>query len=212
MITGLGLNRETTLAAINSLPGPVTLSFAPYGEDLESLMTIARTKGHEVMLELPMEGYGSDPERALGPAGLLTSRTASENRQRLDWILSRATGYFGVTNYLGAKFTSDPQAMVPVLRRLTSLGLAYMDDTGLQAGAAGQAGPKPTIVLLSGATDRATLDRSMATLLDKARNGEMVVAKIAGSPQTIPALNVFLASLTDDDTRLAPVSAVLYGQ
>ncbi|MGE0409756.1 MAG: divergent polysaccharide deacetylase family protein, partial [Amphiplicatus sp.] len=109
IVGGLGLNQAMTERAIDALPPEVTLAFAPYAKDLEFWTARARRAGHEIMVELPMEGY-ADAE-SLGPAALLTSRSAAENQQRLDWALARFSGYFAATNYLGGKFSADREAM-----------------------------------------------------------------------------------------------------
>ena len=70
---------------------------------------MARAAGHEVMLEAPMEP--SDyPTNDPGPYTLLADSQPPETVRRLEWLLSRASGYFGGTNYLGARFVSAPSA------------------------------------------------------------------------------------------------------
>ena len=55
VITKLGLLHGATAAAIDKLPADVTLSFSPYALDLPEWMAHARTLGHEIMLDLPMD-------------------------------------------------------------------------------------------------------------------------------------------------------------
>ena len=77
----LGLSQELTEAAIEALPGEVTLSFAIYADDLVPWLVRAREEGHEVMIDLPMEPVDyprSDP----GPETLLAT-AGVENLQRL---------------------------------------------------------------------------------------------------------------------------------
>lgn len=135
MVSGLGLDPELTERAIDQLPPEVSLSFAPYSSDLERYIERATAKGHEVAIEIPMEqaGIGVD---ALGTAALLTTHTDEANEKRLDWMLSRARAYPMVTNYLGQTFSQDDRALRAMLSVLDGAGLAYIDDTGLAAGAA----------------------------------------------------------------------------
>jgi len=211
IVTGLGLNPDVTKAAIDTLPGPVTLAFVPYADNLDDYMRRARAKGHEVMLELPMEGYSQNPESALGPAGLLTTRTVEENRQRLDWILSRGKGYFGVTSYLGAKFTANAQAMLPILARLDQTGLTYIDESGIGTTSQMAPGAKWEVAVMPGTIDDGSLTTAMTRLMTRGKEGDVALAKIAGSGQTIAALGRFIDTLTVDDAALAPASAVIYG-
>ena len=103
IIGGLGLNAKATREAIESLPPEVTLSFVPYADGLQGWIDMARAAGHEVLLEAPMEPKDY-PDNDPGPYTLMADGQPPETTQRLDWLLSRATGYFGVTNYLGSKF------------------------------------------------------------------------------------------------------------
>ena len=96
LIRGLGLSQSATQTAIDTLPPEITLSFVPYPKDLQSWVNKARAAGHEVMLELPMEPYDY-PDNDPGPSTLLTGLEPDENTKRLEWLLSRFTGYVGVT-------------------------------------------------------------------------------------------------------------------
>ena len=97
IVGGLGVSESLTEAAIESLPPEITLSFVPYARDLQAWMNRARAAGHEVMIELPMEPFDY-PNNDPGPHTLLADASETENMRRLHWLLSRASGYFGVTN------------------------------------------------------------------------------------------------------------------
>jgi polysaccharide deacetylase 2 family uncharacterized protein YibQ len=137
VIGGLGLNAAQTRAAIENLPPEVTLSFVPYADGLQGWIDQARAQGHEVMLEIPMEPLDY-PENDPGPYTLLAQARPEETVKRLEWLLSRTTGYFGVTNYLGGKFLTSEPAVTPFLGALKARGLAFLDDGS--GGAAGGSG------------------------------------------------------------------------
>ncbi len=127
IVGGLGLNKAATKAAIERLPPEITLSFVPYAEGLQGWIDLARANGHEVILELPMEPFDY-PENDPGPYTLLADAQLEENQQRLDWLMSRATGYFGVINYLGGKFMSTEAALAPIFQLLKQRGVAFVGD------------------------------------------------------------------------------------
>ncbi|MBM3557410.1 MAG: hypothetical protein FJX47_17870, partial [Alphaproteobacteria bacterium] len=54
----VGLDRKRSLRAIE-LPGPLTISFMTYAEDLPNLARAAKARGHEIMLHVPMEPESS---------------------------------------------------------------------------------------------------------------------------------------------------------
>ena len=83
VIGGLGFNARATTQAIDELPPEVTLSFVPYAQDLQSWIDRARARGHEVMLELPMEPFDPDADDT-GPQTLLAT-APRRNRTRSVW-------------------------------------------------------------------------------------------------------------------------------
>lgn len=127
VVGGLGLNAAATRAAIERLPAEVTLSFVPYADGLQGWIDLARADGHEVLLEIPMEP-ANYPDNDPGPYTLLSNSSPEEVVRRLEWLMSRASGYYGVTNYLGERFVGSDQPMNSFLVALKSRGLAFIDD------------------------------------------------------------------------------------
>ena len=209
IVGGLGLNPSLTERAIEELPPEVTLAFAPYAKDLDMWTARAREAGHEIMLELPMEGHGGGND-ALGPAALLTERTTAENLQRLDWLLSRFGGYFGVTNYLGGKFSTDREEMSAVLARLTDLGLVYIDDTGAARRALSDSDQMIVVNRMIGAGNDNSAAKRDLDALEKiaARDGE-ALGKTYAYDATIDAIGAWASDLQSRKIMLAPASSVL---
>ena len=127
VLGGLGLNARTTRLAIESLRPEVTLSFVVYADDLQGWINLARAHGHEVLLETPMEPLDY-PQNDPGPFTLMADSPAQETVKRLEWVLSRASGYFGLTNYLGARFLADNEAYGAFAGSVRGRGLAFVDD------------------------------------------------------------------------------------
>jgi len=214
VIGGLGLNAAVTRQAITSLPPEITLSFVPYATHLQDWIDQARAAGHEVLLELPMEPYDY-PSNDPGPHTLLANADPDENRRRLEWLMSRATGYFGVMNYLGAKFTASPEAMEPTLAMIAESGVAFLYDGETQrthlAAQAAHAG------LDSASADRILDARPSATAIDEQlltlealaiQNGDALGAGF-GYPVTVSQVESWTGLLEFQGYRLAPVSAIL---
>lgn len=126
VISGLGFNAAATTQAIEELPPEVTLSFVPYARNLQSWIDRARARGHEVLLELPMEPF--DPVDDTGPQTLLAEAPAQQNVSRLEHLLSRGAGYFGVTNYQGSRFATSAEASAPVVQALRRRGLVFVSS------------------------------------------------------------------------------------
>lgn len=206
IVGGLGLNAVTTRAAIERLPAEVTLSFVPYAEGLQEWIDMARAQGHEVMIEIPMEPSGY-PDNDPGPQTLLSSGSPEDIQAKMDWLLGRATGYFGVTNYLGDRFVSSDAGMTAFLATLRQRGVAFLDD--------GTARRRP------GAWARASADRVIdqqqtpAAIMGQL-NALEALAKSRGSalgtgfsyPVTVEAAARWTAGLEARGLQLAPASAM----
>ncbi|MGA0545303.1 divergent polysaccharide deacetylase family protein [Brevundimonas sp. VNH65] len=206
IVGGLGLNAVTTRAAIERLPAEVTLSFVPYAEGLQGWINLARAQGHEVLIEIPMEPSGY-PDNDPGPQTLLNSAGPDDITTRMNWLLGRATGYFGVTNYLGDRFVASDEGMNAFLGVLRQKGLAFIDD--------GTARRRP------GAWARGTAD----SVIDEVQTPDAVVARLnaleaaarsRGSalgtgfsyPVTVEAAARWTAGLEARGLQLAPASAM----
>ncbi|MCI5044814.1 MAG: divergent polysaccharide deacetylase family protein [Aquisalinus sp.] len=208
IVAGLGLSTGLTSQAINDLPPEVTLAFAPYAKDLPQWSRQARSAGHELMLEIPMEATGV-PIDALGPAALLTSRSADENRQRLDWTLSRFQGYFAVTNYLGGSFTTDRNAIGPVFTALSQAGLAIIGDNEADVSTLSASGlPRAqTDFLFSALGTTAEIDFQIIEA--KAQETGSALVKIYATPQSLAQISLWAKTLQEQGIVLAPASTML---
>ena len=213
MVGGLGLNVQTTNAAIDKLPPEVTLSFVPYAKDLQNWVKRARAAGHEVMLEIPMEPFDY-PDNDTGPQTLLAFGKAEENAQKLNWLMGRAQGYFGVVNYQGAKFAASPAAN-PVLTALSGRGLAFVQD-GSGSKSAFATAARSAQIPFAGA-DRvidaqpadASIDQQLLTLEALAlQNGSSFGAGFA-YPLTVEKAAAWADGLAAKGYALAPASAIV---
>ncbi|MDN3721672.1 divergent polysaccharide deacetylase family protein [Roseibium salinum] len=121
IVSGLGLSSAGTQNAISNLPADVTFALAPYGEELDDWMRQARTKGHELLLQLPLEPYDF-PDNDPGPHTLLVSLRPDEMVNRLAFLLTRATNYVGTINETGARFTATKPSVQFLLEKLKERG------------------------------------------------------------------------------------------
>lgn len=127
VVAGLGVSTAGTADALSRLPPTVTLGFVPYGANLNDLSMRARARGHEVLLQVPMEPFDY-PDNDPGPQTLLTTLPTEKNLDRLHWQMSRMQGYVGVMNFMGARFTHVEKALGPVIEDIAKRGLLYVDD------------------------------------------------------------------------------------
>src|SRR5690606_33055382 len=120
-------NMTGTLDAIATLPEAISLGFAPYGSSLERTVGTARAEGHEVFLEVPLEPFDY-PENDPGPDTLLTGQAPRDNIVRLNKVMASFSGYAGIVNNMGARFTASAADFAPMMEELGARGLGYLDD------------------------------------------------------------------------------------
>ncbi|MCW5752612.1 MAG: divergent polysaccharide deacetylase family protein [Alphaproteobacteria bacterium] len=214
LIGDLGFSVSASNAAIERLPQGVTLAFAPYAEDLQNWIGKARLHGHEVMLQLPMEPLDY-PTNDPGPRALLTSLGADDNMRRLEWMLGRFSGYVGVTNYMGSKFTTSAADMRPILEALRDRGLLFVDSRSSQRSVAWSVARE---LRMAHAANNRFIDNEASRLSIDARLEELErIARDHGTalgigypyPVTIERVAAWAAQLERKGLLLAPVSAVV---
>ncbi|MDX5365186.1 MAG: divergent polysaccharide deacetylase family protein [Alphaproteobacteria bacterium] len=213
VVSGMGISESATAHAIETLPPEVTLSFAPYGSRLQEWIDKARAAGHEVLLELPMEPFGY-PQNDPGPHTLLTGGNTIENISRLEWLMSRFTGYAGVMNYQGARFTASSTALKPVLAALGARGLLYVDNgasaRSLAPALAREAG-LPAVQatrIVDPVQNPEVIATALDVLSDVSAESGSAIGVASGFPVTVDALAQWAMKLKDEGYVLVPVTAL----
>ncbi len=215
ILSGLGLSSAATDAAIQGLPGEVTLAFQPFADNIQQWIRLSRAAGHEVLLNLPMEPVDF-PESDPGPHALFVTLSPVENEERLRWALSRVSGYVGVVNHMGSRFTTVREVMQPVLAELKARGLLFVDARAAARSVATVMASEMQVP--RAINDRFLDDREVSRATIDARLGEIErIAKDAGVsiaigqafPVTIERVRVWAETLDEKGLALVPVSAVV---
>jgi uncharacterized protein len=212
IIGGLGVSAKLTADAIAKLPGPVTLAFVPYGNDTASV-TRARARGHEVLLQVPMEPFDY-PDNDPGPETLLTSLTPSQNMDRLHWVMSRFQGYVGLINMMGARFTASEDVLSPVLRETSQRGLLFVDDGSNPRSIAGRLAAANNLpfakadIVVDLVPTPDEIDRALARLEMAARAHHVVVGIASALPVSIDHIAKWAKAAASRGVLLVPITAV----
>ncbi len=217
LIGGMGLAPRATETAIASLPGAVTLGFAPYGPDLPRETARAREAGHEVVLQIPMEPFDS-PRDNPGPHTLLAGAGKAANIDNLAWLMSRFTGYAGVANFLGGKLTADAKALTPVLREIAARGLFYVDDGTSAQSLAMTLAPGQALaaaradVVLDSTAEPEAIETALARLEAIARDKGVAIGVASALPASVETIGRFARALEARGIALIPLSAAMPSQ
>ena len=214
IISNLGLSDTYTKATLDLLPEDITLSFSHVAPRLKSWVREARQKGHEILLDIPMEPIGF-PKNDPGRATLLTSSNEVENLNRLEHIMKQAGGYVGLLGTLGTKFMLHSETFLPVLRSIKQRGLIYVDSRSTSR----SLGPElASSIQLPKAFNNVFLDKepSQEKIKNKLDELERIALKrrfavgIAQPlPITIEILSQWTKELKTKQIALAPITAIV---
>ena len=179
----------------------------PYAEGLQGWIDMARAHGHEVLLEAPMEPVDY-PDNDPGPYTLMADAPPPETAKKLDWILSRATGYFALTNYLGSRFLASDQAWAAFAGALRGRGLGFIDD-GSASRRAGDGIPRASAerVIDDQLTQEAINHQLLALEANALEHGQALGAGFA-YPVTLDMVAHWAQSVEQRGYQLAPASAL----
>lgn len=216
VIDDMGVDRKRSRHMWEDVPGPLTLSFMGYAEDLPSQTQEAHKRGHELMLHMSMEP--SDVSIDPGPNVLMSSMADSELTSMANWGMDRFEGFVGVNNHMGSRFTEDPRAMRVVLAEVQKRGLLFLDSR-----------TSPKSVGRSVARDLGLTFLERNVFLDNDNDVEKVrhqleqVERLArkqgfaiaiGHPRdaTIEALKTWIPQAKERGINIVPVSMLLKGR
>jgi uncharacterized protein len=211
VIDDMGVNRAMSARAVR-LPAGVTLSYLPYANDIASQAAEARARGHELIVHVPMAPEGMENP---GPNALSPSLAPAEIERRLDWALGRFSGYVGINNHEGSKFTADATAMDVVLGALKRRGLLFLDSRTTPRTVGPAIAHRLGLpfaqrnVFLDNVESVAAVERQLAALEAVARRDGAAVAIGHPKAATLEALAPWLESLARRGLVLVPLSAIV---
>ena len=213
-VGGMGLATGATRAAIDTMPPAVTLAFVPNGDDVTASVESAKIKGHEILVQLPMQ---SGDAAGLGPHSLRADASPATLNADLDWLLTRFKGYDGVTNLLGAAVTGKAGPMTGVLKAVGARGLFFVDDGTSRRSLATSLAPGFGVtatqvdVVLDATADPAVVRANFDALIATARRKGAAIGMASGLPEHMAAIARYAGELGSQGIALVPVGVIARG-
>jgi polysaccharide deacetylase 2 family uncharacterized protein YibQ len=211
LVVGIGLSLADSTAAIDRLPAPVTLAVPPQAGNLDRVLPLIQTHGHEYLLSVPMEPVSFPLDDPDSTQALMLSLTEQENEIRLRSILAKVPGYIGLTNTLGpldgARLMETPDLFDVVQKAVTEHGLFFLEAGDRKLHVAGR---QADVILddapLTEATLSARLDELAHIALDK---GTAVGIITLPRPVTLDKAVAWSQGLAKKGIDLVPVSDLI---
>lgn len=213
VIDDVGVDLKRSARTVKNLTAPVTLSYLPYAAHIQQQVETAKAKGHEVILHLPWE---PDSEKAdPGPNHLSVNMPQEQIQKNLLANLEGFTGYAGVNNHMGSRFSRYRPGLEIVMAELKKRNLFFLDSKTTPDSIAEKVAREYGIssahrdVFLDHDENSNMVRTSLQEVEDIARRKGSVIA--IGHPKdvTLNALEPWLASIEAKGFQLVPLSAVI---
>jgi polysaccharide deacetylase 2 family uncharacterized protein YibQ len=207
-----GMNGALTEQAVQRLPPEIALAFSPYAVRPLRLVGLARDRGMEVLIGLPLEPTGfplNDP----GEQAILSGLPWAQNADRLDWALSRIPGYVGAVGALGPmrgeRFAALSEPYGLLQDQLARRGLLFLDARPGQPAPPRAWGRSVDVVVDEPAT-RSEIERALERLERQARERGAALGYAGDlAPVTVERVAAWAAGLQARGVVLAPPSAMI---
>jgi polysaccharide deacetylase 2 family uncharacterized protein YibQ len=214
VMSGLGIGAKSTAAALEQLPPAVTMAFVAAAANLQQWVSEARRRGHEALLQVPMEPYDY-PDSDPGPNTMRVGLRQDENMERLTWAATRTTGYAGLMNLAGSRLMADADSFVPVLTFAARRGLMFFEfdpaarSIGAQLAAQTRTAYVRSATAIDAEPDAADIDRQLSDLETNARANGSAAATASAYPITLAHIKTWAQGLSGRGFVLVPASAIV---
>ncbi len=217
VFVSVGGDPKILLRALRILPKEVAFSFAPYTSDVSEWILTVYRKGHDVLVDLPLDSL-EYPQLSKGSYTLLRDAKESENLSKLELILEKGqNAIVGVYGFMGSRILASKKDMYPILKTLKKKGYLFLETKG----------PDSCVkslshilklqdvqgVQLEGDMSEENLKKNLQDLENKARDTGFVVGIIPLHDLTLGVMKAWIETLNERGFNLMPVStASLYQQ
>jgi polysaccharide deacetylase 2 family uncharacterized protein YibQ len=216
IVRDFGLSDAVSQKALAALPAEVTMLLSPYSLEPERWASASRQGGHEVWLDVKFENADypiSDP----GPQAILAGSNLRYNQDKMNWNLTRATGYAGISGQTDYVFDSASAILQPLAKSVYQRGLGYLElnpkaSGAIETVASAVNGPYIRADVWINDQDSDLEGSPLKELERLAKERGYAVGVLMPYEQNIDQIKTWLASLSAKGYTLAPVSAVAEAQ
>ena len=207
---GIDMIRSKDILELNY---PLNVSYLTYAPNIQSQINIARNTGKEVMLHIPRQALNDNYD--YGGDYLATDKTREENIEILKNFLTKITGYIGVNNHMGSKFTADMHHLSGIMEELAKQGLAFIDSRTTPLSKANEIADflkLPYVardVFLDDSNNLEDIQKSLIKLENIAKKRGYAIAIVHPRKNTIKALKNWLPILEQNGLELVPISYII---
>ena len=213
IVDDLGVIHPGTARAV-ALPAQITLAWFPFARDLPDQLAAAGERGHEALLHMPMQAFGSTTAWT-GPDPLRIDLPLDENLRRLVAAIDVVPGTVGLNNHMGSVATRDVALMDVVAQELWRREMLLLDSLTIPHSVAYQCAAQAGVpaakrdVFIDYKNDSTIIRGQLELIEHHAREYGHVIAIGHPRPLTLDALEAWLPGLDARGFVLWPISAAV---
>ena len=204
-----GLSPELSEQMLTDLQSSVSLILSPYTQDPQKWLNLARERGHEVWLYLPVEN-SQFPYVDPGSKGLLTRVSLQYNLQRLKWLLGRAAGYTGVVAYTDYALDNSGPMMENLAKDVFQRGLGYYELNFNSESFFLPIAQEEDVPSIQRSFDMSIVDEThddLQALKKRIADNRQVLTTVTPTQKNIENLKMLLPKLQGQNIQIVPLSA-----
>ena len=210
VIDDLGYSKYTR--DIINMDHNVTAAFLPDAPHVTKYMQRAADNGHEIIIHMPMEaGQFDKEEKSILKVGM----SKDEIYERLDAAFEKVPLAIGINNHTGSKYTSDYEALRPVMFYLRAHQKFMLDSRTIASSKVPDAAEDLGVpylvrhVFIDHFDDDKEIDEALSNVERIARENGFVIAIGHPRPKTVKALKAWLPELESRGYSLIKLSTLL---
>ncbi|MBF0256051.1 MAG: divergent polysaccharide deacetylase family protein [Gammaproteobacteria bacterium] len=199
--------------AMLDLPGEITYAFLPHAPFTQRLSQLARQRGKEIMVHLPMQDLSGN---SLDEGGLKLDMTRQSFFRTLLDSLDAVPYAVGANNHMGSLLTRHPGSMHWLMLGLKSYGdlffidsLTSEDSVALSVAAESGVASRSRDVFLDHQRDTASISRQFDQLIARGRRSGRAIGIGHPYPETLQVLRQKLANLPQSAVSLVKTSTLV---
>ncbi len=211
IVDDLGYGGEATDLLL-LLEEPLTVSVLPQLARSQKTARRAWDAGFEVMLHLPMEAEGDEPQE---PGELRVGMSPDTIRRLVEQNLATVPGAVGVSNHKGSKLTKCESEMLEIMAAVGEHNLYFVDSLTTSESVALDAARRAGVssigndVFLDNDEDPLSIEERLEELMRVAQRRGFAVGICHAKVLTVEVLREMLPSIRERRYRLVQVSELL---
>lgn len=127
ILDDVGLGHMTTFEKALSIPYPLTFAIIPFRRYSRECAALARGRGFEMMVHMPMEP-DRYPVEDPGPGAIFEKDSRDLIEKKIQAAIDNIQYAVGMNNHMGSKATSVPFTMRVVMRKLKANDFFFIDS------------------------------------------------------------------------------------